>query len=147
MSSIYCSSETQVSGGSFSFDTEDRTKEYYISVYVENDGQIITNAKTVSFSDESSDPYVDKGCKICPLPDEVMGVTDTIIYKALGLLGMVVLGLGFARIDGGYAVVAVVGWELLMDMIGWHDVPDWLLISATLLALGLLWGMMRRHDE
>jgi hypothetical protein len=132
---------TGVTNGSLNYNIQGNDT-YWMTAVVVNEGMTVEKSEAVILYNTTGGRLVD-----FHLPSTVMGLSDTTIYKSIVMIGAVVMGLGFAAIDAGFAAVVVVGWFLLTDLFGWVSIPAFLKVVIAFMALGLLWNIARRHDE
>lgn len=134
------------SNGQINYIMNNSNSTYYASYIAVNEGQTIMKGEVFR--------PVNLNATTTTLPPTILGAQSDTIYKSAALIGMGIMGLGWAAIDAGYGGIAMVAWILLMSNIprfdgstGWIQVPGWLQVTIGLMMLGLLWGMNRRHDE
>jgi len=143
MEEVYSVEAADTPSGSLTYNVGNVSHTYWLVTSIINDGQRIYKSASLTCTNQTIGYYlVDLN-----LPPTVLGVYAATIYKLIALGGVVTLALGFAPIDAGYGAVAVVGWVLLTDLFGWIHIASWLKVVIGLLALALLWGLQRRHDE
>jgi hypothetical protein len=140
----YSTQLTDTANGQVNFNMGNGT--YYATMVAVNNGQTINMANVFIPAKVNQTTTT--------LPPTILGSSSDWVYKSGALIGMVVIGLGWAAIDAGYGSMAMIAWILFManaprfdGVTGWINVPSWLQVTIGLMGLGLLWGMNRRHDE